>query len=158
MNAQTRKRLISAFAVLVGLVGTIALTTLWHLFVFGDASPPRDARSYAYTQYFTNCLSLPFAAAYFVLSIALGWTVRRGWPVALGMILPLPIAVQIEAAADPTNHNLLPFEVLFYWLPAFGLALLGGYLGKIIRDKARALMEEFARETAPGDHGDHFPH
>jgi hypothetical protein len=129
MNAQKRAWLFPALSVLAGLVGTIVLTALWHL--LGGASPPTQA-GYDYTQYFTTCLSWLFAAAYFVLSIALGGTVRRGWPVALGMILPLPIAFGIEVASDPTSHNLVPFEVLLYWLPAFGLALLGGYLGRII--------------------------
>jgi hypothetical protein len=47
------------------------------------------------------------------------------------MMLPLPIAFGIEVRSDPTSHNLIPFEVLLYWLPAFGLALLGGYCGEI---------------------------
>ena len=45
------------------------------------------------------------------------------------MMLPLPIAFGIEVSLSPTSHNLFPFEVLLYWLPAFGLALLGSYLG-----------------------------
>lgn len=139
MNAQKRTWLLSAFVVLTGLVGTIALAVLWHL--FGGASPPTQA-GYDFTQYFTTCLSWLFAVAYLVISIALGAAVRRGWPVALGMMLPLPIAFGIEVASDPTSHNLVPFEVLLYWLPAFGLALLGGYLGKI-------MAVRFARRKNP---------
>lgn len=61
---------------------------------------------------------------------------RRGWwLVVLGMMLPLPIAVGIEISLDPTSHNLIPLEVAMYWFPAFGLALLGGYLGKLIADR-----------------------
>ena len=128
MSIQQRTGLMSACALLAGLAGSVALAALWHL--FGGAAP-RTQEGYDYTQYFTSCLSWPFAAAYFVLSFVLGWAVRRGWPVALGMMLPLPIAFGIEVASDPTSHNLIPFEMLLYWLPAFGLALLGGYLGEI---------------------------
>jgi hypothetical protein len=129
MNVWKRIGFVSPFALLAGLASTIALAALWHL--FGGAWPPTQA-GYRYTEYFTACLTWPFAAAYFILSIALGWTVRRRWPVALGMMLPLPLAFVIEVVSDPTSHNLVPLEVLLYWLPALGLALLGGYLGEII--------------------------
>src|SRR5947209_7271242 len=75
----------TGLGVLAGLVGTVALAFLWHL--FGGASSPKEA-DYVYTQYFTSCLSWRFAAAYLALGIALGWIVRRVATVALGMILP----------------------------------------------------------------------
>jgi len=127
MTAQTRTGSRFVLGVLAGLAGVVVLAALWHL--LGGAAPPRQ-ENYEYSGYFLGCLSWPFAAAYFALSIALGWGVRRGWPVALGMVLPLPIAMGIEMASNPTSHNLMPFEVLLYWLPAFGLAFLGAHLGE----------------------------
>lgn len=128
VTLQRRTPLSPVIALLVGLLGSVGLAVFWHLIV--GTAKPRQA-GYLYTQYFTDCLSLLFAAVYFLLSIALGWTVRRPLLVAAGMILPLPIALAIETVLDPTSHNLLPFEVILYWLPAFGIALLGAFLGRV---------------------------
>ncbi len=127
MTAQKEAWLRTGFGVLAGLLGTVVLASLWHL--FGGAAPPKEA-DYVYTQYFTSCLGWVFAAVYLALSIVLGWILRRVGAVALGMMLPLPIAFGIEVSLDQTSHNLIPFEMLLVWLPAFSLALLGAYLGK----------------------------
>jgi len=132
VSLRLRTGLMSACALIAGLAGTGASAAFWHL--FGAAAPPTQD-SYAYSHYFTSCLSWSFVAAYFGLSFILGWGLRRAWPLAVGMMLPLPIAFGVEVASDPTSHNLFPFEVLLYWLPAFGLALLGGYLGTMVASR-----------------------
>lgn len=131
MTAQKEAWVRTGFGALAGLVGTVALASLWHLF---GAASPKEA-DYVYTQYFTSCLGLGFAAAYFGLGFVLGWIVQRVAVVALGMILPLPIAFLIEVTLDRTSHNLIPFEILLVWLPAFSLALLGAYLGRTAEQK-----------------------
>jgi hypothetical protein len=50
-----------------------------------------------------------------------------------GVMLPLPIAAVIEVIVDPTNHNLIPFEIILYWLPAFALAWAGAFFGSAMR-------------------------
>jgi ABC-type polysaccharide/polyol phosphate export permease len=65
-----------------------------------------------------------------VLAALLGGVLRQRWPVAVGMMLPWPIACLIEIIQDPTSHNLLPADVIVCWLPAFGIAFLGTYVGR----------------------------
>jgi hypothetical protein len=144
--------LIIRFDVLTGLIGTLVLTFLWHIFGLAD---PYTKVSYIYSHYFWSCLSFIFAAAYFALSLALGWLkeslynscypqglVQRALLIALGMILPLPITFFIEVSLDPTSHNLIPFEILLYWLPAFNLALAGAYIGGIIKQRQAGMRNE----------------
>ena len=126
-----------ALVVLASLACSIALASLWHL--FGFASPPTQS-GYPFSQYLTGCISWPFVGVFALVSITLGWFSRSLWPVSLGMILPLPIASAIEVIQDPTSHNLIPFEVLLYWLPAFVIAFCGAYCG-------RQLQSRFARRT-----------
>ncbi len=140
---------------LAGFAASVSLATLWHLVGFVNPTIHEGYRSahtpgYEFSQYFTHCISWSFAAAYALVSLALGWKFQSGWraahwsdvvsietiPVALGMVLPLPIALLIEGIRDPTSHNLFPIEVLVFWLPAFLVAWGGAACGWLIRDKA----------------------
>lgn len=57
------------------------------------------------------------AAAVYVARLS-----RRSWPFALGMIVPLAVALVVEISLDSTSHNLFPFEIVFVWGPAFLLS------------------------------------
>ncbi len=134
------------FSVLAGLLlgcaCSVALVAVWNL--VGAASVITRQDSYSYSQYLLACISWPFVAVYFVLSVVLGLILRQPWVIAAGMILPFPIILALEVTRDPTSHNLMPFEVLMYWLPAFGLALAGAYLGRMVSGG-------FRRRTQPLD-------
>ena len=162
LTSPAHRRLLLRLPVglLAGFAAIVSLATLWHL--VGFVNPPiheghRSAHTpgYEFTEYFTHCISGSFVAAYAVVSLALGWKFQSGgpaalWsvetpaaasietiPVALGMVLPLPIALLIEVIRDPTSHNLFPFEVLLYWLPAFLVAWGGAACGWLIRARSR---------------------
>ena len=113
--------------ILAGMAAMLALATLWHQ--TGLAAPPTKA-SYPYTDYLMNCRSWPFTAAQFALSVVLGVLLRRTWPIALGMICPFAIALEVELHLDRTSHNLFPFEILLNWTPVFVVSWLGAFLGK----------------------------
>lgn len=130
MKKPSEPRFHPAVGVMTGLAGSVGLALLWHF--FGFASPVTQ-QGYFLTEYFTGCISLSYVALYAVASIALGWFSRSGWLVALGMILPLPIALVVEIALDPTSHNLLPFEIILYWFPGFAVAWGGAHLSRLIR-------------------------
>lgn len=49
------------------------------------------------------------------------------------MMSPLPLALIVEVLQDPTSHNLLPFEVVMLWAPAFLVAFFGATLGTHLR-------------------------
>lgn len=121
-----------ALGVALGLVAIVALATLCHL--LGYAAPQTEA-GYPFTSYFTGCIGWAFVAAYALAAGALGWASRNAWPVAAGMVLPLPLALVTEMVLDPTSHNLLPFEIVLYWLPAFAVAFLSARLGEGLRDR-----------------------
>lgn len=122
-----------ALGVALGLVAIVALATFCHL--LGYAAPQAEA-GYPLTSFFTGCIGWPFVAAYALAAGALGWATRSVRPVAAGMVLPLPLALVVEVVLDPTSHNLFPFEVVLYWLPAFAVAFLGARLGDGLRERA----------------------
>ena len=115
--------------ILAGAAGLLALAALWH--GAGLVTQPVSP-SYAYTEYFTHCVSWSFTAAYFALNMLLGLLLRRNWPIALGMIIPLAVALLIEMRRDPTGHNLFPFEIIMVWMPVFGVAWLAASLGEML--------------------------
>ena len=130
METRSASRFHLALGVFFGLAGSVALAVVWHYF---GLDPPPDQESYLYTQYFTGNIGWAYVGLYALVSLVLGWLTRLIWPVALGMILPLPFGVLIEVLQDPTSHNLIPFEIILYWLPAFAIAYGGAYCGQLIR-------------------------
>ena len=133
MEKTSKPRFHPVFGVLTGFASIVALAMLWHLFGF---APPPDQESYPYTQYFTGNIAWAFVGLYALISLALGWATQRAWHVATGMILPLPFAFLIEVFQDPTSHNLIPFEIILFWLPAFAIAACGAYGGQLLRTRA----------------------
>jgi hypothetical protein len=128
-------------ATVVGLASSIALAVVWHWLGFVTRTPER---SYEYTQYFSNCVSIGFALAFAAVAFGLGRLTGTARGVAIGMVLPLPLAMMVEIARDRTSHNLMPFEVALYWVPAFAVAFAGAYLGR--------RSSEGSRRGAPADH------
>jgi hypothetical protein len=120
-----RGRSFAAFA--AGLASAMALTLACH--ALGLASPPRQ-HGYPLSQYLSGCVGIGFALVYALAAALFGFAGMRRVPIALGMMAPLPIALGIEVIRDPTSHNLLPFEIVLYWLPAFGVAFAGATVGR----------------------------
>jgi len=105
------------------------VAVVWN--TLGFASMPSQV-GYQLTQYFTPT-TWPFVIAYTMISLLLGWGTRTTWPVALGMIFPLPIACSVDVSRDPTSHNLIPFEILLTWLPGFVIAVGAASCGRWLR-------------------------
>jgi hypothetical protein len=118
-----------ALALVAGWAAVMALAAACH--AMGFASSHAD-HGYAFTAYLQNCIGIGSAAVFLLLSVALGCIFRVRVSIAFGMMMPWPIALAMEFARDQTTHNLLPFEVVFIWLPVFMLALLGTYIGRMI--------------------------
>jgi hypothetical protein len=116
-------------ALALSLVLYTSIATGWHLF---GLAPAPAAAGYRYTQALSQPL-LWVVILIVVVSAGVGWLTRRKWAVGLGTMSPFPIAMAIEIAQDPTSHNLLPFEVLITWLPAFLLGSAGAALGRRLR-------------------------
>jgi hypothetical protein len=129
--------------VVAGCVGVIGLAMLCHL--LGFASHYGSGEGYALTSYLQRCLGVVQVGAYVLLGALLGGFFRPGWAVALGMMLPWPVGCLVETIKDPTSHNLLPFEVIIAWLPAFALALMGTYIGRMV-------VERFGNDDSAGMH------
>lgn len=119
--------------VIAGCVSVIGLAMLCHR--LGFASQYGLGEGYPFTSYLRSCLGVVQVVAYVLLGASLGGLFRPGWPVALGMTLPWPGACFIEIMRDSTSHNLLPFEVIIAWLPAFTLALMGTYVGRMVVER-----------------------
>ena len=135
------------FAIVSGLLGMSVLTACFHWM----GHPPPYSAEYRYSNFLLGALSLPFAAAYLAVSASLGFFLRRAWTVALGMVLPWPMAFGLEVSASPSSHNLFPFEVVLCWLPALVIALLGAGVGKFLagyRARHRFLLTQRSNHTA----------
>jgi hypothetical protein len=57
----------------------------------------------------------------------------RGAAVAVGGPLAVVLRVIVEVVADPTSHNLWPFEIIIAGILTGPTALLGAFLGSLIR-------------------------
>ena len=118
--------------VVFGVTLVMPLIALFHA---QGWTAPQTSLTYQYTHAITRCLSPGFVAACILIALALGFATRRSPGVALGMILPLPIAACIELKEDPTSHNLIPFEIAITWLPAFLVLMIAAWLGTKLRDR-----------------------
>ena len=96
---------------------------------------PATTLSYAYTHMITRCLSPGFVIACIAIAFVLGFLIRRTPGIALGMILPLPVAAGFELEQDPTSHNLIPFEIAVTWVPAFLVVAFMAWLGTKLRNR-----------------------
>lgn len=121
-DAEKTARLRIVPGVIAGGAAVIILALVCHL--TGFVSRPTQA-GYPFTNYLAVCLNVGSIAVYLGLGGLLGYAFRQAVPVALGMMLPWPIACIIEMIRDPTSHNMFPFEAILFWTPAFFLALLG---------------------------------
>jgi hypothetical protein len=133
MDRTDRPPVPTVVAIVAGAIGTIALATVWHW--AGLVTRPSE-HSYRLSQYFMNCVSWPFIFAYAAVALVIGRLARTEWPVAIGMVLPLPIALVVEIIRDSTSHNLFPFEIGLYWVPALAIAYLGAR-GRRVIDRFR---------------------
>ncbi len=55
------------------------------------------------------------------------------YTIASGFIIATIIKIIIDSIADPSSHNLLPFEIIYYTIIAFVAALIGVGVGFVIK-------------------------
>jgi len=124
---------------LVGLSGFLA--TILLVFIFDKfglcAGEYSISRSYSLSDVIGGCVGLQssqlkwsFIFVYFSMTFTLAILFRRVGSLALGLVMPLPMAVIIEGALDSTSHNLLGLEILFFWLPTVIATLAVAWLGE----------------------------
>jgi hypothetical protein len=113
-----------------GLISTVGLMVL--LRVVG-LMPPPEQDSYFLSRHASDNVGGLLLLLYFLASGVLGIVLKRPVEIAIGMMAPLPLAFLVEVLLDSTSHNLFPFEILLYWLPAFGLAFMGSLIGSRVR-------------------------
>jgi hypothetical protein len=133
LQAPVRRGSIVLLAVLFGLVGSAGLIRLWHLVGFASRA---KSMGYPLSEYITQCFGVGFTVGYLLLGACLGGFTRRPVGTAIGTMLPLPIAALIEVLEDPTSHNLLGFEIVIYWVPAFLVGLIAATAGRIARKRS----------------------
>ena len=122
-----------AIVAMAGLFTVPLLAAVWHLCRFAE---PASRGDYHLTSFITNCFSVFFFAALFVVSVAAGWLTRFVATYALMAIVPFPVAFLIEVSEDPSSHNLFPFEIVFAWIPIFLLVITGVVVGRYARRRA----------------------
>jgi len=58
---------------------------------------------------------------------------KIGYTIVSGFILATIIKIMIDSISDPSTHNLLPFELIYYAIMAFLAALIGVGAGFVIK-------------------------
>ena len=76
-----------------------------------------------------------------IASAAGCFTLGRGWFTwalfaAIGVMCAFTVRVWLDVAKDPTNHNLLPFELVIDFVNVFAWALIGAAAGAATRHLA----------------------
>lgn len=135
MNSKLAGRILG---VVCGLTAMLVLVAACHRFGWAKTSA---SKNYFYTESLSNCLSIGFALAYLLSAAALGYLLRTPHFIALGMVLPWPLAAILEIARDSTNHNLWPFEVIIAWTPAFLAAWLPAHYARKLRTQVEQPAE-----------------
>ncbi len=94
--------------------------------------------SYAFTKYVAMSYGVPAAIAVLASAALLGLLWKSGaWLVGIGFSLVPALAASIEMGRDKTSHNLIPFEIILYWLPIFIIAWVGAAVGVKIRARKK---------------------
>jgi len=78
-----------------------------------------------------------FSAIMFVLGVVLGWVastsfLRTGTFMVLGVFAAHSVVIYLDTMEDPTNHNLLPFEFIIYFVLS-SPAYLGVLMSRIVK-------------------------
>ncbi len=88
---------------------------------------------------------VPLIAPWLIISTLLGALfshreiqigLLRGAAVAAGGPLAVVLRVIVEVVADPTSHNLWPFEIIIAGILTGPTALLGAFLGSLVRRRS----------------------
>jgi hypothetical protein len=87
---------------------------------------------YYYSGFLRNNYTVLSASLFFILGIGIGYFFRLNpWLSGLSMVLVFPLVSLYEAAVYRGSHNLIPFELLVFFL--FSLpGVAGVYMGKNI--------------------------
>ena len=95
-------------------------------------NPPK-AGEYYYSSILMDNYTILCACVFFIIGLLIGYCFRLNpWHVGLSLILIFPIVTFYEATIYRRSHNLLPFELVIYFLYSLP-AVVGVYLGKFIQ-------------------------
>jgi hypothetical protein len=110
----------------IGLVLLVLMPIIW------------PDKNYQLPKYWTALFFVVFFANGLVVVITESRIVRSAAIFAFGVLCANAIRIQIDWMHDPTDHNLLPFELLFEFVGLWLAAMAGGFFGWIaIRATAR---------------------
>ena len=74
----------------------------------------------------------PVGVVFFVASVLIGYLLKLNpWKVGLGLFLAFPLTALIEIFIYRGSHNLIPFELIMYFLYSLP-CVLGVYICKLI--------------------------
>src|SRR6478736_6559449 len=97
--------------------------------MFQQVEPP-EAGEYYYSSFLRNNYTILSASLFLLVGILVGYFFKLNpWLVGLSLILIFPLVSFYEATIYRGSHNLIPFELIVYFLWALpGIA--GVYLGR----------------------------
>lgn len=118
-----------------GSVALLATLTILGVHQLLFTPPPASSREYAVTGLVSGNYGWIVAVLLFVVGVAVAYIFRSS-PLATGagLILILAAATCYEVKKYPTSHNLLPFDIISWFVMAAPL-MLGSILGNRLRPK-----------------------
>ncbi|BFG69478.1 hypothetical protein KACHI17_03590 [Sediminibacterium sp. KACHI17] len=118
----------------LSISGVLVLWLYAILFTANDRVPGTE---YYYSGTLNDGFNIYTGVLFFLIGIIVGYFSNANiWMAGISSILCLPLIALYEATIYKGSHNLIPFELLFYF--AYSLpAVAGTYLGKKIPSRFR---------------------
>jgi hypothetical protein len=98
---------------------------------------PSQYPEYYYSLFLARNYTVLTAVIFFMAGLLIGYYFRLNpWLSGMCLILIIPIASFYEIAVDLSSHNLLPFELIIYFVFALP-PTIGVYLGRFVFERMK---------------------
>jgi hypothetical protein len=137
----TNNTSVKKTALLTNLLQFILLTIAGLLIILLCKALQHTAVPAADEYYYSNILRNNFTILAIILFVvtgfAMGYFLRyNAWFTGFGLILIFPLTAITEAAVYRGSHNLIPFEMVIFFVYALP-AIAAAYIGKLIAQKIK---------------------
>jgi len=131
------------------LLGVLGPLTIIISSLFQNIIIPKEQQGFSY--FLNYNFTMPVGTIFFITGVLIGyfWQLNP-WKVGLCLFLVFPVTAFIEILIYRGSHNLIPFELLIYFLYALP-CIIAVYIGKYIsQQRAKRKEKGINQVTNPG--------